>query len=66
MECSNLFGYGQVYGCPKFFQVFGLPKTDVAAISEMVITALERWQEFAASTSVSQEDADKVAKIIRY
>ncbi|MBT4520047.1 MAG: type II toxin-antitoxin system HipA family toxin [Halieaceae bacterium] len=44
-------------------KVFGLPKTIVGQISEQVIDAVSRWQEFAASTEVGEQDAERIEKM---
>ncbi len=46
-------------------RVFSLPQSKVQKAAREVISAVERWQEFASVAGVSGEDAEKVSRVIR-
>ncbi|MEP5230164.1 MAG: type II toxin-antitoxin system HipA family toxin [Alloalcanivorax sp.] len=46
-------------------RIFSLPQSKVQKAAREVISAVERWQEFASVAGVSGEDAEKVSRVIR-
>lgn len=46
-------------------KVFGLAKPVVARIAEQVIEAVSRWMDFADAVGVSEEDAARVARVLK-
>lgn len=49
----------------KMGQILQMPRSAAARIAEEVITAVERWPEFAEQAGVTEEESEKVARAFR-